>query len=96
MTRRGGLGNEPAGGPPTTRLPDWVTGLLATQAIALGIALVIPVTPSKTGSTWSPANIFSADPTYLEKVGASFVLVNLMLLALGIAAWVVSRWDKSE
>jgi hypothetical protein len=94
VTRRRGPGNEPAGASPTTRLPDWVTGLLATQAIALGIALVTPVTPSKTGSTWSPANIFSTDPTYLEKVGASFVLVNLMLLVLGIAAWVVSRWGK--
>jgi len=67
-----------------------------TEAIALGIALATPLTPSKTGSTWSPANFFSTDPTYLEKVAASFVLVNVLLLVLGLVAWVISRRGASE
>ena len=82
------------GPPPDTqedRFPGWVTGLLAAESIALGIALVAPLTPSKTGSTWSPAHLFTADPTYLEKVAASFVVVNGLLLFLGLVAWVVSR-----
>ncbi len=67
-----------------------------TEAIALGIALAMPITPSKTGSTWSPANFFSTDPTYLEKVAASFVVVNFLLLVLGLVAWVISRRGASE
>ena len=81
---------------PAQPLPDWLVGLLVTQAVALAIALVMPITPSKTGSTWSPAHIFSEDPSYLEKVAASFVLVNLLLLVLGVVAWLVSRWRKPE
>lgn len=95
MTRPDDATNAPSRPDPPSRIPEWLTGILVTQSIALGIALVAPITPSKTGSTWSPANFFSSDPTYLEKVGASFVLVNLLLLALGLAALVVSRWGKS-
>jgi predicted TIM-barrel fold metal-dependent hydrolase len=60
------------------------------------IALVTPITPTKTGSTWSPAELFTADPSYLEKVFASFVMVNLIIAALGLVAWVAIRrgWTK--
>ena len=37
----------------------------------------------------------SEPPAYLEKVGASCVLVNLPLLVLGSMAWVISRWGAS-
>lgn len=87
------------GGPPheagRRRAPGWIVGVLTLEAIALGIAIVTPVTPSKTGSTWSPAHLFSADPTYLEEVGASFVLVNILLLGLGLLAWALSRGSRS-
>jgi hypothetical protein len=78
------------------RLPGWAVGVLTMEAIALGIAVAMPVTPSKTGSTWSPAHLFSPDPTYLEEVGASFVVVNVILLGLGLVAWAVSRRSRSE
>ena len=50
----------------------------------------MPLTPSKTGSTWSPAHLFTPDPTYLEKVAASFVLVNGILVGLGVVVWIVT------
>ena len=81
---------------PKTSVPGWVAGVLWAEAVALVIALVTPITPSKTGSTWSPANIFSENPTYLEKVAASFVVVNLLLVVLGLVAWVVVRWGGHE
>lgn len=87
---------RPPGEEPEGPLPGWAVGLLAMQAIALGIALVMPVTPSKTGSTWSPADLMWEDPTYLEKVFASYVVVNLLLVLLGLIAWVVSKREESE
>ena len=81
---------------PEKRIPDWATGLLATQGIALGIALAMPITPSKTGSTWSPAHLFWAAPSYLQEVVLSFVLVNLVLLVLGLIVWIVSRSGGPE
>ncbi len=96
MTRSGREGSRPPSKDPQNRLPDWLAGVLVTQSIALGIAVVMPLTPTKTGSTWSPAHFFSTDPTYLEKVGASFVLVNVLLLVLGLVAWVISTRGRSE
>lgn len=72
-------------------LRDWLVAVLVTESIALGIALVTPITPSKTGSTWTPADFFSPNPTYVEKVAASFVLLNAIVLGLGMAAWLISR-----
>ena len=71
----------------------WVKAVLVIEAFALAVALVSPITPSRTGSTWSPA--FSTDPTYLDKVLGSFVLVNVMLVFLGLVVWVVGRWSGS-
>ena len=96
MTRSGREGSRPPSKDPQNRLPDWLAGVLVTQSIALGIAVVMPLTPTKTGSTWSPAHFFSTDPTYLEKVGASFVFVNVLLLVLGLVAWVISTRGGSE
>ena len=82
---------------PERRLPDWAVGLLAVEGIALGIALALPVTRSKTGgSTWTPAHIFTPDPTYLQEVAASFVVVNALLLGLGLVARLVGRRGGSE
>jgi hypothetical protein len=45
---------------------------------------------------WTPAELFSADPSYLEKVVASFVLVNLMIALLGLVAWISVRRDRRK
>jgi len=81
--------NETSGQHP--RIPDRLKAVAVLEVIALLIALVEPITPSKTGSTWSPAEIFTADPRYLAKVLASFVSVNLLIAALGVLVWVVSK-----
>jgi hypothetical protein len=73
------------------RRRDRAVGILAMESIALGTALAMPITPSKTGSTWSPAHFFSPDPTYLEQVAAFFVLGNALLVGLGLVAWLVSK-----
>jgi hypothetical protein len=78
------------------RLPDWAVVLLMTQAVALLIALVTPVTPSKTGSKWSPADLFLADPGYLEKVFASYVTVNVLMALIALAAWLSIRRGRSK
>ena len=76
--------------------PDWLVVVLLTQAAAILIALVSPITPSKTGSTWSPADLFIADPSYLAKVLASFVVVNIMIAVIGVLAWLFIRKDRSK
>ena len=78
------------------RFRDRLRGLVAVEGIALAIALVAPVTPSKTGSTWSPAELFDSDPGYLGEVRASFVTVNLMVLLIGAVAWVLVRVTREE
>ena len=77
-------------------LPDWFVAVVLTEGTAILIALLTPITPSKTGSTWSPADLFSADPSYLEKVLASFVAVNIMIAVLGLIAWVAIRRGRSK
>jgi len=77
-------------------LPDWAVGLLTVEAIALGIGLAMPITPSKTGSTWSPAELFTADPSYLTKVAVYFVMTNLLILAIGLGIWVSSKFKRSS
>lgn len=63
MTRPNRLASRSPRENEKNRLPGWVTGALVAESIALAIALVAPVTPSKTGSTWSPTNLCSANPT---------------------------------
>ena len=71
-------------------------GVLGVEAFALMVALVTPITPSKTGSTWSPGELFSTDPSYLEDVAASFLMVNGLLLVIGLMVWITSRFSGSE
>jgi hypothetical protein len=86
-------GDPPENGPqPSGRL----TGILVVEVIAALIALVEPVTPSKTGSKWSPAEIFTTDPSYLQKVLAAFVAVNLLFAVLGVVVWVVHRLRRPD
>ncbi len=59
-------------------------GLLLTEGPAIVIALLMPITPSKTGSEGSIADWFFPDPSYLQEVIVSFLFVNLLLLILGV------------
>jgi len=81
---------------PRGRPSDRLKAILVLEAIALAIALVAPVTPTKTGSTWSPAELFTADPSYLEKLVASFVTVNLLMIFIGLVVWIATKVGTSE
>lgn len=67
----------------------WEWALL-TEGVAVMIAMVMPVTPSKTGSDWSLAEIVYSEPTYLQEVFVYFVFTNLLVLIVGAAVvlWV--------
>lgn len=73
------------------RISDRLMGFLVVEVISVAIALVTPITPSKTGSTWSPAELVTPDPTYLQKVLASFVMVNGIFVVLAAIVWVAVR-----
>ena len=81
---------------PDRKLPDWAVVLVMTQAVAVLIALVTPITPSKTGSKWSPADLFLEDPSYFEKVLASYVAVNVIMALIALVAWVSLRMSRSD
>ena len=87
---------DPPRGPSAQRLSDRAVALLVIETISLGIAIVAPITPSRTGSTWSPAELVTADPSYLEKVAASFVRVNVMIFVIGLVAWIALRPAGSD
>lgn len=79
----------------SSRIPDWLAALLLVEAGAVAIGLLMPITPSRTGSTWSLANVFFVDPTYFEKAVVWFVTANLLIGVLGLVAWVVIKRDQS-
>lgn len=62
-----------------------------SQVVALLIALVMPVTPSRTGSDWSLARAFFADPSYVHEVLVYFVLTNLLMGLLALFVLVLAR-----
>lgn len=59
-------------------------GLLLAEGAAVLIALLMPITPSKTGSDWTLAQLFIPDPGYLQEVLAYFLFTNLVLLAIAV------------
>ncbi|MEN8145214.1 MAG: hypothetical protein ABFS14_09715 [Gemmatimonadota bacterium] len=65
--------------------------VLAVEAIAGGIALVMPVTPSKTGGDGSMADMFFAAPTYWQEVLVLFVLGNVLLAILILIARITNK-----
>lgn len=77
-------------------LPDWLVGLLTVETISLSIALVMPLTPSRTGSTWSFAHLYWSEPTYLQKVFATFVVGNVFFAILGVVVWLLVRRDRAQ
>lgn len=77
-------------------LPDRLVGLLTVETIALAIALVMPLTPSRTGSTWSFAHLYWPEPTYLQKVFATFLVGNALFALLGVVVWLLVRRDRAR
>lgn len=70
-----------------------IKALLIIEAVALMIALVLPVTPSKTGkpirwpATWGD---------YLQDVLLSFLLVNAVLIVIFVVGWLWIRRARDD
>ena len=47
-------------------------------------------------STWSPAQLFSADPSYLFEVAVYFGMTNVLILGIGFSACVLSKFNRSS
>ena len=78
---------------------DILIGVVTVESISLLIGLAMPITPSKTGSDGSLADLFFQDPSYLQEVLVYFVLGNVIIGAMILAAWIwerISRARKSE
>jgi hypothetical protein len=70
--------------------------LALVEAAALGIAMVMPVTPSKTGSRWIPAELVFADPSYGQEVLVYFVLANLVIGVFAAALVATVRFEEGR
>lgn len=70
-------------------LSGWAAAVLLVESAALMIALIMPVTPSKTGSTWSPAELLWADPSYGQEVAVYLVVVHVLIFVIGLGAWIL-------
>ena len=76
---------------PPAKGKDWAAAVFLVEAAALMIALLMPITPSKTGSTWSPADFFWEEPSYLQEVAVGFVTMNLLIAVIGLGFWITSK-----
>ena len=74
----------------TKRFTVW-HGLLLAEGAALMIGLLMPITPSKTGSTRGLAHLLAPEPSYLQQVLVYFVVTNILLLIIGAIIWL---WVK--
>ncbi len=68
-------------------------GLFLAEGSAIAIALLMPITPSKTGSDGGIADLLIPDPSYLQEVLVDFVFTNLLFVILGgiFVIWVKLR-----
>lgn len=79
-----------------TESPPWTRIALLVEAAAAGVALLIPIAPSKTGSEWSPARLLWAEPSYAGDVVMWFLLINILILIAGAAAWIATKFGSSR
>lgn len=68
-------------------------GLFLAEGAALLIALLMPITPSKTGSKRGLADLLIPDPSYLQEVLVYFVLTNILLLIIGVIVWIWTKFN---
>ena len=78
-----------------TPLRDWLAALFLTESAAVMIALVSPLTPSKTGSDRSPAELFWQEPSYAQEAIVAFVGVNALLILIGLIAWIAVKMKST-
>jgi uncharacterized membrane protein len=74
----------------TERFTVW-HGLFLAEGTAVLIGLIMPITPSKTGSNRGLAHFIFPEPSYWQQVCVYFVITNLLLIILGMA---IAVWCK--
>ena len=53
--------------------------VVMAEAVAAMIALIMPVTPSRSTGDWDLGRLLFAEPTYLQSAAACFVAPNLLI-----------------
>ena len=74
----------------------WVAVFLLVEAAVGVISLLMPITPSKTGSGGDISDWFIEDPSYLQRVLVDFVFTNVVLVVLALAFWLHLLWQKKR
>jgi hypothetical protein len=76
------------------KLTAWKIIFLIESA-AVMIALAMTITPSKTGSDWSPVELFFENPSFWQDVLIHFIAVNLLIgifaLIFFLSLWIQKR-----
>jgi uncharacterized membrane protein len=71
---------------------DKLRAFLIVEFVLVLIALVIPVTPDKTGAPF----VFPPDlPTYLKEVLIAFALGHAVMIVLAVTVWMYVRIKNS-
>ena len=68
----------------------------AVFLLTLSIALLMPITPSKTGSRWRPSEAILGEPSYILDMLVWFGVTNLLFGVLAFVVLVSSRRDSNE
>lgn len=69
---------------------------LTVQAIVLAIALVMPITPTKTGGRANMAAYFVENPGYLHEAVFWFLAGNALVAILAVIVVILVRRDKRK
>ena len=69
---------------------------LLVEFVVFVIALLMPVTPSKTGSDGSLADHFFEEPTYLQEVLVYFVFGHAVLAVMALVGLILWKRERSR
>ena len=68
----------------------------AIEIILLIISMIMPITPSKTGSTSKLAKRFIQNPSYFEEVFFYFIFGNVITIILAVAILIWLKITKKS
>lgn len=77
-------------------VPPWWQILLAVEVVVAAISIAMVVTPSKTGSDWSPAQELFVEPSFLQEWLVYFVFTNGVCVMLAVVFWVYLRRQRGD
>lgn len=75
--------------------PLWQV-ILVVEVALLGIAAILPVTPSKTGSDTSLAEWLFPEPSYLQELLFNFVFIHLVVAVIALVGGAVWLWRRRD